>query len=238
MLKTFPANRIAELRSRASRAAQTPEDCPEDWSISTVDPMNVLAVFRSLRIKDGFVLRAYQFRDGGNGNGFVWAMPVGAAFPDPEECPRLEDTFLGPPKPPAALDNVMDAIDGDGTPWSYMCASILARELSDFGAMWHGCCWGTHTVLGASPWNAKPKDDFDLSQPSSPLSEWHSTTRPPRAWSPRVSVDRGVTTVTFCTYSGLGQEAVYRHLDSYKPGSYRFETERAQMATGPGGYQF
>ena len=48
-----------------------------------------------------------------NGNGFVWAMPVDAEFPDPEKCPRLKNVFLEPPKPPAALDDYMDAIDGD-----------------------------------------------------------------------------------------------------------------------------
>ena len=46
-------------------------------------------------------------------------MPVDAEFPDPEECPRLERVFLEPPVPPAALEESMDAIDGDGSPWSY-----------------------------------------------------------------------------------------------------------------------
>ena len=144
--KTFPTKRIAQLRRRASKAAELPEEVPEGWSVSTVDPMAVLAVFKPLRIKEGFVLRAYQFHSSGNGNGFVWAMPVDADFPDPDDCPRLKDTFLESPKPPAALDHVMDAIDGDGSPWSYMCASILARELAEFVAMWHGCSWGTHTI--------------------------------------------------------------------------------------------
>ena len=73
-------------------------------------------------------------------------------------------------------------------------------------------------------------------QPSWPLSEWYWTAGPPKAWSPRVEQGEGVTTVTFCTFSGLGQEAVYRHIDTYKPGSYRFETDKTQMATGPRGY--
>ncbi len=151
MTKTFPATKVEQLRKQAGKAAELPEDVPSGWSKSPVDPMALLAVFKPLHIKDGYILRAYQFREGGNGNGFVWAMPVDADFPDPEACPRLENVVLEPPVPPAALDDYMNAIDGDGTPWSYMCASILAREMAEFGAMWHGCDWDTHTILGADP---------------------------------------------------------------------------------------
>lgn len=237
--KTFPAKRIAQLRRRAAKAAEVPDDCPEGWSISTVDPMNVLAVFKPLCIKHGFVLRAYQFRAGGNGNGCVWAMPVDADFPDPENCPRLRGTFLEPPRPPAALDHVMDAIDGDGSPWSYMCASILARELGEFGAMWHGCSWGTHTILGANPWNpTRGKKQSDVSRWMTPLTEWVWSGRSVKVWSPSVDDGEAAKVVTFCTFSQLGQEAIYRHTDTYKPGSYRFETERTEIATGPGGIVF
>jgi hypothetical protein len=125
MTTTFPAKRIAQLRRRASKAAELPEEVPEGWSVSMVDPMAVLAVFKPLRIKEGFVLRAYQFHSGGNGNGFIWAMPVDADFPDPEECPRLEDAFLEPPNPPAALHNVMDAIDGE---WLFLSSANLTKQ--------------------------------------------------------------------------------------------------------------
>jgi hypothetical protein len=42
----------------------------------------------------------------------------------------------------------MDAIPGDGTPESYMEASLLMRELGEFGALWHGRSWGTHEIIG------------------------------------------------------------------------------------------
>ena len=239
MITTFPAKRIAQLRRRAAKAAELSDDVPEGWSKSTVDPMAVLAVFKPLRIKEGFILRAYQFHSGGNGNGFVWAMPVDSDFPDPDECPRLEDAFLEPPKPPAALDDVMDAIDGDGSSWSYLCASILARELREFGAMWHGCSWSTHTVLGVNPWNpTRGKKKSDVSHWMTPLTEWVWAERSPKAWSPSVDAHEAATVVTFYTFSQLGQEAIYRHSDTYKPGSYRFKTERTEIATGPGGVVF
>jgi hypothetical protein len=201
--------------------------------------MSILAVFKPLHIKEGLVLRAYQYQDDGDGNGVVWAMSSEADYPDPSNCPWAEGILPKTPKPPSAIDNVMDAIDGDGSPWSYMCASILARELAEFGAKWHGCDWGTHTVLGANPWNrAKKKEESDTGRPMGPVSEWTWMERSPASWSPRVDEGDNAMVATFITYSGLGQEAIYGHTDTYSPGEYRFKTERRQIATGPGGYVF
>jgi len=67
----FPIEKVQQLRDRAIEARTFEQIPPEGWSKSAVDPMRLLAVFSSLRIKEGYVLRAYQFREGGNGNGFV-----------------------------------------------------------------------------------------------------------------------------------------------------------------------
>jgi len=119
MQQIFCHEEVEKLRRRVAKVAKLPAKVPDGWSISTVDPMAVLAVFTPLCLKPGFVLRAYQYQVCGNGNGFVWAVPADSEFPAPENCPRLRDAFLEPPKPPLALDHVMDAIDGDGSPWSY-----------------------------------------------------------------------------------------------------------------------
>jgi len=236
---TFPAKKIAQLRRRASTAAELPDEVPEGWSKSAIDPMAVLALFKPLRIKDGYVLRAYQFRSGGNGNGFVWAMPVDAEFPDPEECPRQKGVFLAPPKPPLALDNVMDAIDGDGSPWSYMCASILARELAEFGAMWHGCDWNTHRILDANPWEDNEDTQTDgVTEEMPPTAEREWIQPKPTHWKPQVVSEGEQVIVTFLTYSGLGQEAIYQHRDVYTVGSYKFEADRQEVARGAGGFVF
>ena len=236
MTTTFTAKEVERLRRKAAKASQPPQDGPNGWSKSTVDPMMVLAVFKPLRLKDRYTLRAYRFRHDGNGNGVVWAMPVDADFPDPEACPRLENKFLEPPKPPAALDDVMDAIDGDATPWSYLCGSIMARELGEFGAMWHGCGWSTHEVLGEAPWR-EPRSPDDH-QSMSDESAWQWQAAKPRQWSPLVSKDSKALKVTFITYSGLGQETIYRHIDAYKSGTYRFKSVTKPIATGRGGYVF
>ena len=79
----FPLEKVAQLRVEAENAEERPKQLPEGWSKSPADPAKVLAVFNSLRLKKGYVLRAYQFRDRGNGNAFVWAMPEDAPFPSP-----------------------------------------------------------------------------------------------------------------------------------------------------------
>ncbi len=71
---------IAKLRRRAGALAELPENCPEGWFRRQDDPAKVLALFHGLRLKPGFVLRAYQFIEGGNGNGVVWALPESADF--------------------------------------------------------------------------------------------------------------------------------------------------------------
>ena len=227
---TVPVAKINELRQRAGKAAKVPRDVPEGWSKAEIDPRAVVKAFKALRLKPGYLLRAYQFHQGGNGNGVVWAMPVDADFPDPDKCPWLTGRFLSPPRPPSALDNFMDAIDGDGTPLSYVSASILMRELHEFGAIWHGSSWGTHYIFGADPWaGVKPVI-------TDPANAWKWNEPKPGSWRPHVLSGDGLNTVVFFTYTGLEQARITRHTDTFKPGSYAPTTQTATLATGPGGY--
>ena len=238
MWKTFTATSIEQLRERAASVTTLPGELPSGWSKSPVDPMDLVKVFEPLGIKPGYILRAYQFVEGNNGNGFVWAMPVDAEFPDPEDCPRLEGMFLEPPKPPAALDNVMDSIEGDGSPWSYMCASILMRELTEFGAMWHGCNWNTHRVLDKPPWNDGKEPDSIIETASPTTEPWEWIDDQPGDWKPFVEKKRKAIETVFLTYSGLGQEAIYRHVDRYPAGEHRPKVSTEVIARGGGGFVF
>lgn len=47
-------------------------------------------------------------------------------FPEPDDCPKMKGVFLESPKPPGALDNVMEVIIGDGSPLViYVCVYLL-----------------------------------------------------------------------------------------------------------------
>ena len=150
--------------------------------------MLVVASYRSLSVKRGYVLRAYQYRAGGNGNGIVWALPVGAAFPEPEECDSLEDRFLEPPRPRDALTDFMEVIEGTGRARAYFSASLLKRGLQELGAMWHGCGWSDHRILFATPVEQGDAEAWSWDEP--PPDDWPPEVRPvgsgvaldPAAW--------------------------------------------------------
>jgi len=234
-IKTFAAADVQRLRELAAEAARIGEAGPDGWSKSDCDPMVILAAFPSLRMKPGYVLRAYQFRSGGNGNGVVWAMHENSVFPQPDDCPKIAGVFLEPPKPSDALDDLMDAIDGDGSPWSYLSASMFRREISEFGAMWHGCDWGSHTILGGNPLRAKRTGTLES---VSPAGNWTWKEPHPKEWKPQVVEADGAIKVTFHTYTGLCPERILRHTDSFTPGSYRFANEGVEVASAPGGYVY
>ncbi len=223
MKTTFTVAKLDLLRTKASDVCEVLEEGPKGWSKSEVDPMQLLTVFRSLRIRNAFILRAYQYRSGGNGNGIVWAMPKDTDFPEPEMCPKLTDYFLKPPKPPGALDDFMEAISGDGSSWSYISASLFQRECSELGAIWHGCSWVEHGIVGKKP----SKRDF---------KGWEWFEPEPKRWQPEVSQSEGSVQVTFFTISYLGSASIYRHIDTFDLDKYTFTTNTTTIAGGRGGF--
>lgn len=231
----FTAAEIIKLRRKAQELALVPENTPDGWSKSLVDPMKIVPLFKPLRVKQDYQLKAYQFKEEMNGNGVVWAMPADASFPNPNEIQEDGGTLFRSPKPGKALDNVMEAIEGDRSARSFLLASLLKRELDEFGALWHGARWSMHTVLDADPWLGPGPSEMDdpIEHPSRPAANWQWKTTKPRDWRPTVTVNGNVATVKFYTYSALGKEGIYEHIDEYRPGEYRFTTEKKKIAEGP-----
>ena len=238
----FSAAKLEKLRKKAAKAVEVPKDTPDGWSKSKVDPLKLIEVFPPLKLKKGVVLRAYQFKEGGNGNGVVWAMPAEANFPEADQCPKVKrkDGFMTVPKPPAALESIMEQIEGDGSAWSYIEASLLSREFWEFGALWHGTNWGTFRILDGSPWKSPllTSEDDPRYKPRTPEQDWQWLEPKPKHWRPKVTIEKDKVTVTFFTFSGYQNEAIYRHTDTYKPGSYRYESQRTEIAKGKQGYMF
>ena len=237
-MDAFGIIRVNRLRKAAERAREGLDSAfPLDrdsfprcdgWSVSPIDPTDLLKVFKTLWIKEGFALRGYEFTSGGNGNGVIWAVPSDAPVLTPEECPRLEDVFLDPPKPPGAVE-LMKAIEGDGSPWSYLSASILSREAAEFGAAWHGCSWSEHTILGKPPWEMASLD-------ASPAEVWEGDDIAQDAWKPAYREQGETKEIVLHSYTQLKSEAVYRATDTYQPGSYDFEMDVVGVCFGGRGY--
>jgi hypothetical protein len=204
------------------RAAEFAEDSVEGWKKNPIDPCAVLPAFAALRLRPGYTLPAYWFSDGGgDANAFVYATSEAVRFLEPDECPTDPRHFL---EPPTALDNVMDAITGDGTPWSYVSASFVARELREFGATWHGCNWKTHTILGGHPSHMTTDPD-----------QWQWNEPAPDLWLLTIA---DTVTARFFTHTALEAERIVHHTDPFRPGTYRFDEETAFIARGPDGFIF
>jgi len=228
----FSLAAVERLRQASAQARRLQGTNPDGWSKSTVDPNGVAAVFDSLRVKSGFTLRAYQFQAGGDGWGVVWAMPSHLGFVEPDRCIWLNKR----PRPPGALDHVMEAVEGDGSAWSYMSASVLWRELAELGAKWHGTQWDTHSLLDREP----PLDRFPISpeRKFTQPSEWRWELPRPQEWQPLVSEPTQNVQVTFHTMSRLHQETIFRHTDTYRRGFYVPQSDLQHLAFGNHGIMF
>lgn len=222
---------------RQKTAMPMREGVAAGWTKSRVDPAKMVEAFELLKVKKGFALRAYQFREDVNGNGVVWAMPENAGFPEPKDCPTLANHPFKAPKPAAALADPMEAITGNDEPLSYMAASILLREFSEFGAAGHGCNWSMHVLLENDPWKAASAKDGPPPPDISPgdRSAWKWYEAEPKYWPPQVRMEKDRVKVTFYTYTNLQKQRIFRHTDIYQPGNFHGKSEDKPIAEGPPG---
>ena len=208
------------------------EAMPAGWSVATYDPNLLFDAFPRLQLRDGFRLAAYQYYDGGNGNGFAFAIPADKWLPEPAEGLDFGWSSSGAPilisaghaLPEWVHYEVAQFLEGDGSPLSYFQASIFMRELQEMGAFWHGCSWSTHEVL--------------TSAAQIPKQKWQWQEKRPREWRPTVQQNPfGLWQVVFYSHTGLEQERIVLHRDTFEEG-YQFSTEEKTIALGEGGYIF
>ncbi|MCS7305996.1 MAG: PDZ domain-containing protein [Thermoguttaceae bacterium] len=243
--KIFPALQVAQVRRRAEQARQIRGPLVgEGWIPSPTDPMDLVAVFGTLKVREPYRLVAHVLDWGGGWSGRVVAVPSDAKWPASDPARGI------PANVPGLVEDPMEVIQGDGSAWSYLEASILQRELREFGAEWHGRSWSTHTILGANPLRVpgaktipphsdEHHEDFGKGQLPWPGDEgWRwfepAMNDPAAQWDPVVYISPNLIRVVFYTYSPLGQEGIYRHEDVYRPGHYRpVSTTMTQIAEGP-----
>ena len=185
----FPSRGSIRLRRAAEEARTISFEGPGrseegDFSFFPGHANNLLGVFRTLWLKPEFALHAYAYRGGIGGNGRIWAVPVDSVPVASGGRSKLDEEWMR--RPPGAVP-LMQAIGGDGSPWSYLSASILCREAAEFGAWWHGCDWSVQTILSKPPQQAADPDsseeEWELTG-EAPVGnwEWHGPT--PRIWEP------------------------------------------------------
>jgi hypothetical protein len=230
----FDADVVTGWR-RAARQSWLDQWCaapPEGWSVSRLDLGRLVTAFDRLRLAPDHALRAYQHRQRNDGRAVAYAVPAEAALPP------VDPTAREPPAPASALPDLMDAIEGDGSPESHLQASILRREIAEAGAFGHGSTWQLHHVLGRDAWTGPQREGTSPAESSPSRSsegyEWSAS--PPDDYRPTVEAD-GAVLVRFHTYVGVGAERIVRHEDVYAtPGRYAADTHSEILATGPSGY--
>jgi len=238
--------RLTEALTRIPYSGGEPRRRTE-WSKCPLDPLPVEKALKHLRLKEGIVLHAYQFRVHMGGNCFVYALPAGAEFPPPERCPKVDValdilvTSFEVPRPPGSLAHFMEAFEGDRSPESFFEASIVLRELNELGAFWHGISWGRHKIIDADPFTLQEEDEVIPSKSLLPKKDedWEWPSGKPSEWRPCVEVfDDGRAVVRFYTYSALGSKTVYLHTDTYSSRDYVPERSKETIGRGPTGYVF
>ncbi len=180
------------------------------WEVSTVNPGAALLKLPGLYLQPHIRLVSYLYRAEDSGVGVVWAVPE-----DLGTTAQLEKVIAPTggiaqvPKPAGVLDHFMDAVGGDRTPPSFIVASILRRELQEFGMIGKRCNWSRHRLVETIP----------------PDLTWQWRSEQPKDLSPKVKVlpDQRVA-VEFFSCRIDDATTLYRHVEQYPANSYRAES--------------
>lgn len=195
------------------------------WFRSADNPEFVVKAFPTLRIKEEYKLRAYQFIEGGNGNGMVWAIPSHSELPRVEDCELLKKYFLTPPRPLNAFEDKMMAIDGNRSPLSYLQAAIAYHELNEFGAMWHGVSWGQDEMIYVE--SLPLGNEFGEAEDALDIVEPHFFYN-----------DTGHPTVVFHTINNIITKKLLRYTHVFSMDDYTMTATVNQLAEGGYGIIF
>lgn len=178
------------------------------WFISTINPAAAVGKLPGLSLKSGVRLVTYLQRQSNGGMGVTWALPELMSTTAELEV-ALESAGSGaiPPHPKGALGNVMDGFEGDRSPGSFIAASILLRELKEFGRSGQNCRWTHHRLITAVP----------------PNKPWQWRTKQPLVdLLPKIQIQEDKTAIVeFFTCRIAPPIAIFRHLDQYSAKSYR-----------------
>jgi hypothetical protein len=177
------------------------------WFLSTVNPAATLLKLPGLQLKPEFRWISYLYRDQQAGMGQVFAIPdFLSTTAHLEEALLTSRDSAHPPTPEGALGHFMEAIEGDRSPASFLIASLLWRELQEFGALGQYCNWCHHRLIEAVPaqpnwrWQGKPSSDL----------------------APKVKIlSNGEAATEFFTQRVQNPIAIYRHLDHFSVEHYK-----------------
>lgn len=176
------------------------------WFVSTFNPASVLRRLPGLRLKPNYRLVSYLYRAAPDGAGLIFALPEALSTTAHLQKALDHSTIANPPRPEGAVP-LMAAIDGDRSAASFIVASLLRRELQEFGALGKRRTWSHHRLIQALP--------VQLAW------QWRSDI--PKDWLPKAIVmpDKQAAVEFFSCRIGLQDVVLYRHLDRYPAIGYQ-----------------
>ncbi|MBE9032485.1 hypothetical protein IQ266_22360 [filamentous cyanobacterium LEGE 11480] len=177
------------------------------WFLSMVDPATTINRLPGLSIKPDYRFATYLYRLREIGIGHTVALSESmASTAQLESALHHADKPDYPPQPVGTLPDCMAAITGDQTPMSFMVASILRRELQEFGCLGEPQQnWRRHRCIAAAPTQAR----------------WQWRTEAAPDLRPRIRLlPHDQMIVEFFSCRVHPSIAIFQHLDQYKKGSY------------------
>lgn len=231
----FSTDDVRELRgllARARSAAALPDLHPWGWSVDLVDPERIVEAFGVFRTAAGRRWTTAHHRGEEGTRSWVWAIPEDAPALDVGDWPPPHETEVGPVGPRGATPDPMDAVEGERSEWTLLCASLLARELAEAGGTGGYRKWGKHDLLAGNPW--------DTLTPAQVAAN-HRTFTEGQYWMedipsdlrPRVESDGRRTRGHFHTLHRRYHLPVYVHDDVYAERGFRVETGRRLIGRVP-----
>jgi hypothetical protein len=177
------------------------------WFISSANPGDALMKLPGLFLKPDWRLVCYLYRTPNDGTGITWAVPeMLSTTAQLEKALAASPDRDHPPRPQGALPDVMEAIEGDRSPATYVVASILRRELKELGALGNSCNWTHHRLINTPPTQVS----------------WQWKIDQPKDLSPKVRVfPDGKTAIEFFTCRVVAPVAIFQHIDQYPNGHYK-----------------
>jgi hypothetical protein len=177
------------------------------WFLSVMEPNAVMLKLPHLSLKPNYRLVTYLYRLRESGCGKTWALPEHLATTAHLDAVITDNSHQieQPPCPYGALPDLMAAIEGDQQPMSFMVASILRRELEEFGSLGTHQQWSQHRFVAAAP----------------PQARWQWRTESALDLQPKIRMlPEGQIVVEFFSCRVHPSVAIFQHLDQYEPGSY------------------
>ena len=238
----FDGDLVDRYRARASAIRdEVPDEGTEGWFRADFDASRLIGVYPSLDLRPHYKLVTWIYRIAGNGNGLVLAFP--------EDDLGLPPALTPPGVPVSQADipgddtrHPMHAIAGDGSLLAALSASLLFRELSEVGALWHGVGWDVEEIICTrrSRLYGATRAGLVMDRWRHRLlpMDWEGSCPDPNDLAPSVFSTPTGYKVTFHTYSQLGRDHVTRHIDTLTDDSLVPRCESYRLAVGFGGFVF